>query len=50
MDMQTFDARVKIDGVIRYVRIDAISVIEARKLLEAQYGASNIIGVNPTQN
>ena len=48
MDMQSFDARVKIDGVIRYVRIDAINAIEARKLLEAQYGANNVIGLNPS--
>lgn len=48
MDMQSFDARVKIDGVIRYVRIDAINAIEARKLLEAQYGANNVVGLNPS--
>ena len=50
MDMQTFEARVKIEGNVRHVRIDAINLIEARKLLEAQYGASNVVGVNPIQN
>ncbi len=49
MDMHTFEARVKIEGVVRHIRIDAMNVIEARKLLEAQYGASNVVGVNPIQ-
>ncbi len=46
MKNQTFEARVRIDGRIVRVQIDAITLLEARRILEAQYGKGSIQGID----
>ena len=46
--MKQFKARVKASGMYVETIVFANSVIEAQKILQAQFGASNLISI-PTQ-
>ena len=45
--MQTFEARVNVNGQTIQVVIQARNMIDAQRLLEAQYGKNSVQGINP---
>lgn len=47
--MKRFRAKVRVAGAVREVQIDANNVVDAKKLLEAQYGKGKVFNVVPVQ-
>lgn len=46
--MKQFKAQVKVSGMYVETIVFANSIVEAQKILQAQFGASNVISI-PTQ-
>lgn len=45
--MKRFRGKVRVAGAVRDVVIDARNVVDAKKLLEAQYGKGKVFSVVP---
>jgi len=43
--VKTFKAKVRVGGVVEDTRVQARSIVGARRLLEGQYGRGNVFGV-----
>ncbi|MEP1206168.1 MAG: hypothetical protein ABJM29_16435 [Rhizobiaceae bacterium] len=49
MQLKPFEARVKIDGSVRLVHIEATNTTDAKQRLEAQYGRGTVVTVMPAR-